>query len=287
MKATDETWTTLKVLTWTVGYLTEKGVENARREAEWLLCAATGLDRMGLYLNFDKPLQEDELSSYRSMVARRGRREPLQQILGSQEFDGREFIVTKDVLIPRYDTEVLVAASNRYASQARTVLDVGTGSGCIAVSLAIRLPQAIVTAIDLSPDALVIARRNAEQHGVAIEFLLGSFYQPVVARRFDLIVSNPPYITTADLRELQPEVRDFEPQLALDGGQDGLDAYRILVAEAPHHLHPEGWLLFEVGAGQADAVGALLAETGFDDIVSLPDEAGILRVVGGVWHGAS
>lgn len=284
MKATDETWTTLKVLTWTTGYLTEKGVENARREAEWLLCEATGLDRMGLYLNFDKPLQDDELTAYRSMVARRGKREPLQHILGSQEFDGLEFIVTRDVLIPRFDTETLLEEAVRQAPRARTVLDIGTGSGCIAVALAQRLPQAAVTAVDLSPDALSIARRNAERNNAQIEFLLGSFFQPVSERRFDLIVSNPPYITSADLADLQPEVRDFEPRLALDGGPDGLDAYRVLATEAPRHLEPNGWLLLEIGAGQDKDVARLLADAGFDAIVTVPDSAGILRVAGGQWH---
>lgn len=284
MSTETEIWTTLKVLTWTVGYLTEKGVENARREAEWLLCEATGLDRIGLYLNFDKPLQDDELAAYRSMVARRGKREPLQHILGNQEFDGREFVVTKDVLIPRYDTETLLEEAVRQAPQARTVLDIGTGSGCIAISLAHRLPQAQITAVDLSPDALAIARLNAERNNAAVEFLLGSFFQPVTGRRFDLIVSNPPYITRADLDTLQPEVRDFEPRLALDGGVDGLDAYRALVSEAPGCLEPGGWLLFEIGAGQEKDLAGLLADAGFGAIVTVPDSAGIIRVVGGQWH---
>ncbi len=284
MKGTDEIWTPLKVLAWTTGYLSEKGIENARREAEWLLCAATGMERMGLYLNFDRPLHDDELAVYRGMVARRARREPLQHILGTQEFDGLDFMVSPAALIPRHDTEVLVATACAQAPTARTVLDIGTGSGCIAISLALRLPHAAITAVDLSPDALSIARRNAEQNNAQIEFLLGSFFQPVVGRRFDLIVSNPPYITHADLATLQPEVRDFEPRLALDGGPDGLDAYRVLAAEAPRHLEPNGWLLMEIGAGQDKDVAGLLADAGFDAIVTVPDSAGILRVVGGQWH---
>jgi release factor glutamine methyltransferase len=287
VKATDEIWTTLKVLSWTTGYLTEKGVENARREAEWLLCEATGLDRMGLYLAFDKPLQDGELATYRSMVARRGKREPLQHILGSQEFDGLEFIVSKAVLIPRHDTETLLEAAICHAPQACSILDVGTGSGCIAIALARRLPQACVTAVDLSAEALSVAIRNAEHNHANVELLQGSFFEPVFRRSFDLIVSNPPYITTADLAGLQPEVRDFEPYLALDGGADGLDAYRSLTAAAPQHLNPGGWLLFEVGAGQAVAVSSLLEKAGFDAIVTIPDNAGIQRVVGGKWHGAS
>lgn len=278
-------WTTLKVLTWTTGYLAEKGVANARREAEWLLCEATGLDRVGLYLNFDKPMSDEELAAYRALVARRGKREPLQHILGSQEFDGLTFEVSPAVLIPRHDTETLLEQALQHAPSSRTILDIGTGSGCIAIALAKRLPEATITAVDLSPDALVVAQRNAEQHSVAIEFLQGSFFEPLAGRRFDLIVSNPPYITTADLAGLQPEVRDFEPNLALHGGADGLDAYRAIIAQAADHLQPGGWLWFEVGAGQATDVAALLAQAGFNGIITASDPGGIERVVGG-YHGA-
>jgi len=286
VKQTDEIWTTLKVLTWTAGYLADKGVENARREAEWLLCESTGLDRVGLYLAFDKPLLDAELATYRALVVRRGKREPLQHILGSQEFDGLTFEVSPAVLIPRHDTEILLETALTRTPQARSILDIGTGSGCIAISLAHRLPLAQVTAVDLSPEALIVAIRNAASNNVSIDFLQGSFFEPVANRRFDLIVSNPPYITTADLPELQPEVRDFEPHLALDGGLDGLDAYRTLTRAAPQYLNPGGWVLFEVGAGQAGDVSNLLAESGFDAIVTVPDYSGIKRVVGGMWHGA-
>lgn len=285
MKAPDDTWTTLKVMTWTAGYLADKGVENARREAEWLLCQVTGLDRVGLYLNFDKPLSEDELAGYRALVVRRGKREPLQQILGSQEFDGLCFTVTPAVLIPRHDTETLLEQAVLCVPRARFILDIGTGSGCIAIALAKRLPEATVTAVDLSSEALDVAQRNAEAHGAAVEFLPGSFFEPVAGRRFDLIVSNPPYITTAELAGLQPEVRDYEPRLALDGGPDGLAAYRIMVAQAPAHLQPGGWLLLEVGAGQAGDVATLLAQSGLSAIITATDPGGIQRVVGGR-HGA-
>lgn len=278
-------WTTLKVLTWTTGYLAEKGVANARREAEWLLCEATGLDRVGLYLNFDKPMSDEELAAYRGLVVRRGKREPLQHILGSQEFDGLTFEVSPAVLIPRHDTETLLEQALQHAPHPRSILDIGTGSGCIAIALAKRLPAAAVTAVDLSAAALAVAQRNAELHGVTIELLQGSFFEPVAGRRFELIVSNPPYITTADLAGLQPEVRDFEPNLALHGGADGLDAYRAIIAQAADHLQPGGWLWFEVGAGQATDVAALLAQAGFNGIITASDPGGIERVVGG-YHGA-
>lgn len=281
MSTDADIWTTLKVLTWTTGYLAEKGVENARREAEWLLCEATGLDRVGLYLNFDKPMSDDELAAYRALVTRRGKREPLQHILGSQEFDGLSFLVTPAVLIPRHDTETLLEQALQHAPHPRSILDIGTGSGCIAIALARRLPEAQVTAVDLSVEALALAQRNAELHGAAVEFLQGSFFEPVAGRRFDLIVSNPPYITSADLLALQPEVRDHEPILALDGGPDGLTAYRAIVSQAATHLEPNGWLLLEVGAGQAADVAALLAQAGFGGIITATDPGGIERVVGG------
>ncbi len=277
-----ETWTTLKVLTWTREYLTAKGVENARLEAEWLLCAATGLDRVGLYLNYDRPLSDAELAAYRAMVGRRARREPLQHILGTQEFCGLEFEVTPDVLIPRHDTETLVSEALTRLPEARTVLDIGTGSGCIAVTLASRLPGATVAAIDISEAALAVARRNGLKHGVNVEFLAGSLLEPVAGRRFALIVSNPPYIPSADIAGLEPEVRDYEPLGALDGGKDGLDAYRSLIPAALACLDRGGWLMVEVGIGQAAAVVALFTTSGFAEIFTARDPGGIERVVGGV-----
>jgi release factor glutamine methyltransferase len=276
-----EIWTTLKVLDWTKEFLTGKGIENARREAEWMLCAATGLDRVGLYLNFEKPLVDGELAAYRAMVARRGRREPLQHILGTQEFCGLDFEVSPDVLIPRHDTETLVNEALSRNPAAGTVLDVGTGSGCIAVILAAKLPAAAVTAVDISANALTIARKNAEKHHVAIEFFQGSLFEPVPGRSFDLIVSNPPYIPGKEIETLEPEVRDFDPRAALDGGGDGLAIYRDLIPGAVQHLNQAGWLLVEVGAGQAGDVAELFRQAiGYGETVTARDPGGIERVVG-------
>jgi len=281
MTQTHETWTLLKVLDWTRGYLAEKGVENARLEAEWLLCAVLDLDRVGLYLNFDKPMNERELSAYREMVARRARREPLQYILGTQEFMGFEFEVTPAVLIPRHDTEVLVAEAVKRGEQARTALDIGVGSGCIAVALAKLLPQATVYGVDQSGPALALAQRNAEKNGARVTLYEGSLFEPFPGERFDLIVSNPPYIPTADLDTLQPEVREHEPRAALDGGADGLDFYRIIIPAAPDHLNPGGWLIFEVGVDQAEGVLAIFRESGrFGELFTAKDPALIERVVG-------
>lgn len=282
MTANAEKWDVLKVLNWTKGYLAEKGVENPRLEAEWMLCEALSLDRVGLYLNFDKPLSDAELALYRGMVARRGRREPLQYILGSQEFMGLEFQVTPAVLIPRHDTEVLVTEAVKRGEGCRSILDIGTGSGCVAVAVAKALPEAEVSTVDVSGEAIEVARGNAERNGVSVQFFHGSLFEPFAGKRFDMVLSNPPYITSADLATLQQEVRDFEPVGALDGGGDGLDFYRRITAEAPAYLNPGGWLLFEVGAGQAGDVLELLKSGGFtSDRFTQTDPAGIERVVGG------
>lgn len=276
----NEIWTTLKVLNWTKEFLAAKGVENSRLEAEWLLCAATGLDRVGLYLQYDKPLNDDELAAYRSMVARRAKREPLQHILGSQEFCGLNFDVSADVLIPRHDTELLITQAVALMPDARSLLDIGTGSGCIAISLAIRYPNAAVTATDISSSALAVARRNVEKHGVAVELLLGSLFEPLDNRSFDLIVSNPPYIPTKDIAGLEPEVRDYDPSRALDGGADGLDIYRALIPDAHSHLNMGGWLLLEVGIGQAADVTRLFSDNGgYNQPFTVLDPGGIERVV--------
>lgn len=276
-----ETWTTLKVLAWTKDYLAGKGVENARLEAEWLLCDALDLDRVGLYLNFDKPLSDAELTTFRQMVARRAKREPLQHILGTQEFMGLEFKVSPAVLIPRHDTETLLQEALRVAPNAARALDIGTGSGCVAISLAKNLPEATVVSVDILAAALELAAQNGALNGVQVDFRLGSIFEPVAGERFDLIVSNPPYIPTADLAGLEPEVRDFEPRTALDGGADGLDFYRQIIALTPEHLTARGWLLVEIGIGQGEQVKELFASAGFSAIFSAIDPGGIERVVGG------
>ena len=276
-----EVWTIRRVLDWTRGYLAEKGIGNARLETEWLLGAALGVDRVGLYVNFDKPLNPEELAAVRGLVARRARREPLQYILGSQEFFGLDFEVSPAVLIPRHDTEVLVEEALRRAPAAGSILDIGVGSGCIAVALAKNLPEARVWGVEQSPGALALARRNAERHGVRVTLFEGSLFEPFGGQRFDLIVSNPPYIPTADLETLQPEVRDYEPRAALDGGADGLDFYRTIVPAAPEHLNPGGWLLVELGIGQAEAVLGMFGRAGFGDCFTARDPSGIDRVVGG------
>lgn len=276
----DDIWTILKVLNWTKDFLASKGVANSRLEAEWMLCAATGLDRVGLYLQYDKPLIDAELAFYRSMVARRAKREPLQHILGTQEFMGIDYEVSRDVLIPRHDTEVLIELAVSLAPHAKAILDIGTGSGCIAVSLAHKYPHADVTATDISDSALSVARRNMAKQHLNIELLSGSLFEPLAGRKFDLIVSNPPYIPTADIAGLEQEVRDFDPLGALDGGQDGLDIYRELIPKSLDYLNPDGWLMLEVGKGQAsDVLGLINASAGFKQTTTAFDPGGVERVV--------
>jgi release factor glutamine methyltransferase len=282
MKKSQETWTVLKVLDWTKGYLAEKGVENSRLESEWMLCAALSLDRVGLYVNYDKPLSPVELTSFREMVSRRAKREPLQHILGSQEFMGLGIEVSPAALVPRYDTEILVQESAARCPVAKRILEVGVGSGCVAIALAKVLPPAEVFGVDISNKALELAERNAERNGVKVTFMCGSLFEPVKGMTFDLIVSNPPYIPSSDIVALQPEVRDFEPREALDGGADGLDFYRAIIPAARDHLNPCGWLLFEVGIHQAPQVIRFFENEGcYGNIFTARDTGGIERVVGG------
>lgn len=277
-----EPWTVLKILQWTAEYFGGKGIEGGRRDAELLLGETLTLDRVGLYLNFDRPLLAEELAAFRQRVERRARREPLQYILGRCEFWSLPFVVTPAVLIPRPDTEVLVEEALKRLPSGGRVLDVGLGSGAIAVALAHERSDALVAGIDASPEALVVAQQNAAANGLAarVNFRHGDLFH-LEGGPYDLIVSNPPYIAAGEMAELMPEVRDFEPQRALVAGTDGLACYRALLPGALAQLAAGGWLLVEVGAGQAAAVRELFAVAGYGEIFTTCDFAGIERVVGG------
>jgi release factor glutamine methyltransferase len=277
-----ETWTVLKILQWTAGYLKDKGVDNGRLDAELLLSEVLQLDRVGLYLNYDRPLQAEELAAYRQLVGRRSRREPLQYILGRAEFWSLPFRVGPAVLIPRPDTEVLVEEALRRVRADGTILDVGTGSGAVAIALASELPAARLVGIDVSEVALQVATENARHNGVAERVdLLRIDLACLPAGPFDLIVANPPYIPAAEMAGLMPEVRDHEPVLALAGGDDGLDCYRLLAGQAATRLQPGGWLLVEVGIGQAAVVQEIFAAAKLQEGFCRNDLNGIPRVVGG------
>jgi len=278
-----EIWTLLKLLRWMTDYFGEKGIDNPRLDAELLLAHVLELDRVGLYLNFERPLNADELDVIRPLVKRRGQREPLQHLIGYTEFWSLPFEVSSAVLIPRGDTEVLVEeALNRVADKDGRLLDVGTGSGAIAISLASELSGWQVTALDMSPAALVVAARNAEKNGVAgqVQLLQGDLAQ-LPQQQYDLIVSNPPYIAQDEWDALMPEVRCFEPKTALLAEGEGLDCYRKLTAQAESHLNSGGWLLVEIGYRQAEEVSQLFRAAGLQDVFVRDDYAGQPRVVGG------
>jgi release factor glutamine methyltransferase len=216
---------------------------------------------MKLYLNFDRVLTPAETDGLRDLVKRRSTREPLQHIIGSTSFCGHEILVNRHALVPRPETEQLAELGWQFLStinsQPSTVLDFGTGTGCIAIALAAKCPNAKVTALDVSPEALALAKQNALQNQAAerIEFLEGNGFAALpVKEKFDLIVSNPPYIASAEIETLEPEVKDFDPRTALDGGADGLDFYRRLAQEAGAFLKPGGKIMVEFGDGQADAI---------------------------------
>jgi release factor glutamine methyltransferase len=289
------------------------GVGTPRLDAELLLATACRLDRAALYARSREPLSHERLATFRALLARRVRREPLQYLVGRQEFWSLDFVVTPHVLIPRPETELLVelalrlplsprfgktrnggpavsaavgeqrqyvSLQERPAQPALRLCDVGTGSGCIAVTLAHELPDAEVWALDVSTRALAVAELNAQRLGVArrVRFLRSDLFGSVANRRFDLIVANPPYLTNDDLADLQPEIA-FEPRGALDGGTDGLDTVRRLLAAAPDHLIDGGWLLMEIGAGQATDVEMLARAAGLNTVAIRPDYAGLPRVL--------
>jgi release factor glutamine methyltransferase len=281
-----ETLPLLEVLRGTERYLADRGVENPRLNAEHLLAHALGLKRMELYLQFDRPLGEAERAPLREMVKRRGAREPLQHVLGTAEFHGRTFACDKRGLVPRPETEQLVeiALEITKAKTSPKILDTGTGSGVIAITLALETPSAEVHAVDISPDALALAAENAARHELAARI---SFHQadllPPGDTKFDLIAANLPYIPAGEIAALSAEVRQ-DPALALDGGTDGLDLIRRLVADAPDRLAPGGALLLEIGIGQADAVNTHLATRKFRDISVRSDYQQIPRFAVG-FHG--
>lgn len=277
-----ESWTVLKLLRWTADYFNGRGIDSPRLDAELLLADLLQMDRVGLYLNYERPLKNGELAAFRERVRRRAGREPLAYILGHTEFWSLPLKVSPEVLIPRPDTELLIEEALKRLNGPVRILDVGTGSGALAVALAHERPEWQVTAFDISVAALAVAAENARSNGVAerITFIEGDL-ATLPDGPFDLIVANPPYIPAADLAGLMPDVRDFEPRLALDGGVDGLDAYRALAGQAARVLANGGWLLVEVGIGQAAAVQELFGQAGLAEVFASRDLAGIERVVGG------
>jgi release factor glutamine methyltransferase len=267
--------------TLSAGISTLEGITTQpRRDAELLLLHLIERDRAFLLTHPDLLLTTDQTAQYESWLRRRALHEPIQYILGEQEFFGLKFAVTPDVLIPRPETEHLVEALLACVPHDRPlrIADVGTGSGAIAVALSYALPEAQVTGLDISEAALAIAKRNAETHHVAgrMRFLTSDVLSAVASERFDAIVSNPPYVAEADRASLEPQVRDYEPSGALFAGTSGLDVYERLIPEAHAALEPGGWLLMEIGQGQRDALTQLLS--GWNNVGFIDDLQGIPRV---------
>lgn len=278
--------TVLEAIQKSAEFLAKKGVESSRLQTELLLAHLLKMPRMKLYLNFERVLAQAETDALREFIKRRGRREPLQHIIGTTSFCGLDIAINRHALVPRPETELLAEEGRTFLStlnpQPSTALDFGTGSGCIAIALAVKCPNAKLTAADISIEALALAKENAVRNGAAdrIEFLQGDGFEaltegrggrtrepkervqdgsPGSSRRFDLIISNPPYIPSAEIATLQPEVRDFDPRAALDGGKDGLSFYRLLASQAKSFLKSNGKIMLEIGDGQADAVSTMFA----------------------------
>ena len=273
-----ESWTPLKLLGWTQGFFAGKGVDAPRLTAELLLAQALGCDRVRLYLDFDKPLGDEELARYRELVKRRAGGEPTAYLTGAREFFGHRLAVDPRVLIPRPETEQLAELGLAALAEGGSALDLGTGSGALAIARSLGRPGAAVTAVDLSPEALEVARANATALGAAVTFLAGDLYAPLPPeQRFDVIVSNPPYLPTGELAGLQREVQR-EPRLALDGGADGLDLLRRVVAGAPARLATGGLLLLEMHESHLESLPALCLAAGFASAEVRRDLAGLPRL---------
>lgn len=276
--------TVLEIIKKTTDFFAAKGIESPRLNAELLVGHALELKRMQLYLQFERPLSEPELEKIRPLVRRRGQREPVQHILGTTDFHGLHLKVDRRALIPRPETELLIELVTReLAAPPARILDLGTGSGAIALALAQQYPASQVTAVEASPDALALATENAAATGLAerVSLLRSNWFEQVPAdARFELIAANPPYLSEAETAAATPEVRDFEPHAALtSAGADGLADLRAIVTAAPRFLSPGGLLALETGIAQHAALLPLAREAGFGRVESRPDLTGRDRFV--------
>ena len=283
-----ENWTILALLKWTTAYFKSHHVEQPRATAEILLAHTLGIGRVDLYVQYERILEDGELGRFKGYIRRRTQGEPVAYIVGKKEFWSMDFEVAPSVLIPRPETETLVEAALMIVPEEpmpapSRILDLGTGSGAVVVALAAERPGHEFYAVDRSQEVLAVAHNNARAHGLdkAITFLQGDWFDSVrdLGPSFDVIVSNPPYISTLDLKELPPEISRHEPREALDGGPDGLDVIRRIVREASDHLAPGGWLLCEIGHDQWGRVEALISSAeAYSDIDVMKDYGGRDRV---------
>jgi release factor glutamine methyltransferase len=296
-KKTEPLWTVLKTITWSREYLQGKGVPEPRLSAEILLSSVLGLDRLGLFLQFDRPLNPAELAAFKALLLRRAQHEPVAYILGRKEFWSLSFAVNPSVLIPRPETELLVEealALIQSNPSLKNTIELGTGSGAVIISLVKTLlttsaEPGLMAATDRSWPALKTAEANARQHQVrqAVSFLQGNWLTPFAPhkKKFQLVISNPPYLTGEEIRQLDPGIKHYEPLQALDGGPDGLTAIRELLGQARQILQPAGWLLLEIGERQGPPVLELARRNGFDPVTIRPDYAGKDRVLKGQFNG--
>jgi release factor glutamine methyltransferase len=286
--AKTEPWTVASVLRWATEDFRSRGITSPRLDAELLLGFALGMGRTQLIIELMRPLAPDELGRFRELVKRRRAHEPVAYILGVREFYGRPFRVDRRVLVPRPDTETLVEVAlerTRHVSLSMRALDLCTGSGCVAISLARERPTSCVWATDLSEDAIAVARENALRLGAYnVVLRAGDLFAPARGRRFDVVTANPPYIREGEIPGLDADIRAYEPHVALSGGADGLVVIRRIVEDAPSVLAPGGVLAIEVGAGQAREVATLFEGRGFVEVERARDYGRIERVVHGVWR---
>ena len=283
--ATDRVWTVRESLDWTVGYFERAGVESPRRSAEWLLSAATGLSRIELYAHFDQPLTPAERAAFRVSIERRAKGEPLQYVTGEVAFRHLVLKVEPGVFIPRPETEVLVDAALAALPQGGVAIDLCSGSGAVAVSMAFERPDVTVFATELSPATAAVARANAERAGVAerVTILTGDLFGPLPAElrgTVDVVVANPPYIPTGDMPALPAEVAGFEPHLALDGGPDGLAVARRIIEDSPAWLKSGGALLMELDTDRVKSAVQIMASW-YEDCEVRPDLTGRDRIAAG------
>lgn len=275
-----EIWTIRSVLAWTAQFFEKKNIESSRLDAELLIAHTLKCDRLKLYLDLDRPLLQSELTEIKSLIKRRAAHEPIAYILGERAFWKETFKVSPAVLCPRPETEHLVELALKVLKDVENpkVIDVGTGSGCVILSIKGEREDAQCTAVDISPEALEIAQKNAKELELDVEFLQSDCLSNAEGP-FDAIVSNPPYIASGEISGLMSDVVDYEPHLALDGGPDGLDIIRKLAKQASEKLVDGGWFLFEIGADQGESSQKVLTALGtFESVAILKDYAGLDRI---------
>ncbi len=269
-----------KAMEWGSRVLALAGVEEAKLDAWLLLETVCKINRTFYYSHMDDEMTTEQYSEYEIAIRKRGERIPLQYITGEQEFMGLNFKVNSNVLIPRQDTESLVEEALKICQPGMKILDLCTGSGCIAISLMKNAPGMTCTGSDISKQALLVAKENGRMHEVVIDWVRSNLYENI-NERFDLIVSNPPYIPGPQILELMPEVRDFEPVGALDGGEDGLDFYRHITAQSKDYLNKDGYLYLEIGYDQGPAVTNMMCAAGYREVSVIRDLARHERIVKG------